>query len=58
MIEDTSGLGYVVRNGTAIGSNQGKVKAIQRNRIIVEENYEDAYGVPKKRDVSMRLSTE
>jgi type IV pilus assembly protein PilP len=58
MIEDTAGLGYVVRKGTAIGSNEGKVKAIQRDQIIVEENYEDAYGVQKKRDVSMRLSTE
>jgi Tfp pilus assembly protein PilP len=58
MVEDTAGLGYVVRKGTAIGSNEGKVKAIQRDQIIVEENYEDAYGVQKKRDVSMRLSTE
>ena len=58
MIEDTAGLGYVVRKGTAIGSNEGKVKAVQRDQIIVEENYEDAYGVRKKRDVSMRLSTE
>jgi Tfp pilus assembly protein PilP len=58
MVEDTSGLGYVVKKGTAIGSNEGKVKAIQRDQIIVEENYEDAYGAQKKRDVSMRLSTE
>jgi type IV pilus assembly protein PilP len=58
MVEDTAGLGYVVRKGTAIGSNEGKVKTIQRDRIIVEENYEDAYGMQKKRDVSMRLSTE
>ena len=35
MVEDTSGLGYVVRKGTAIGSNEGKVKTIQRDRIIV-----------------------
>ena len=58
MIEDTAGLGYVVKVGTPIGSNEGMVKAIHRDQIIVEENYEDAYGSRKKRDVSMRLATE
>jgi type IV pilus assembly protein PilP len=58
MIEDTAGLGYVIRVGTPIGSNDGKVKAIHRNQIIVEEFYEDAYGARKTRDVSMKLLTE
>jgi Tfp pilus assembly protein PilP len=58
MIEDTAGLGYVVKVGTPIGSNDGKVKAIRRNQIIVEEYFEDVYGARKPRDVSMRLMTE
>lgn len=58
MIEDSAGLGYVVKVGTPIGSNDGRVKTIQRDQIVVEENYEDAYGARKKRDVSMRISTE
>jgi len=58
MIEDTAGLGYVIRVGTPIGSNDGKVKAIHRNQVIVEEFYEDAYGTRKTRDVSMKLLTE
>jgi len=58
MVEDGTGLGYVVKVGTPIGSNDGRVKAIQRDQIVVEENYEDAYGARKKRDVSMRISTE
>ena len=58
MIEDTAGLGYVVRVGTPIGNNDGTVKAIQRDQIIVEEYFADAYGARKKHDVSMRLSTE
>jgi Tfp pilus assembly protein PilP len=58
MIEDTAGLGYVIRVGTPIGSNDGKVKAIHRNQVIVEEFYEDAYGARKTRDVSMKLLTE
>jgi Tfp pilus assembly protein PilP len=58
MIEDAAGLGYVVKIGTPIGSNDGKVKAIRRDHVIVEESYEDAYGARKRRDVSMKLLTE
>jgi Tfp pilus assembly protein PilP len=58
MIEDAAGLGYVVKIGTPVGSNDGKVKAIRRDHVIVEEFYEDAYGARKKRDVSMKLLTE
>jgi len=58
MIEDPAGLGYVVKLGTPIGNNDGKVKAIHRDQIIVEEIYEDVYGARKPRDVSMRLLSE
>jgi len=58
LIEDTAGLGYVVKVGTPMGSNDGTVKVIRRNEVIVEEFYEDARGEKRKRDVSMRLSTE
>jgi Tfp pilus assembly protein PilP len=58
MVEDNAGLGYVVRVGTPIGSNDGKVKAIHRNEVIVEEFYSDDYGARKKRDVGMKLMSE
>ena len=58
IIEDPAGLGYMVRVGTAIGNSDGKVKAIHRNQIIVEEFYEDAYGARKQREVSMKLLSE
>jgi Tfp pilus assembly protein PilP len=58
MVEDAAGLGYVVKIGTPIGSNDGKVKAIRRDHVVVEESYEDAYGARKRRDVSMKLLTE
>ncbi len=57
-LERSAGLGYVVKIGTPIGSNDGKVKTIHRDQIVIEENYTDAYGGQKKRDVRMRLSTE
>jgi len=58
MVEDTSGLGYTVKVGTPIGSNDGKVKAIHRNQIIIEEISADVYGQRKSRDVSMKLATD
>ncbi len=58
MIEDTAALGYVVKVGTPIGNSDGKVKAIHRNEVVVEEFYSDEYGARKKREVPMKLSTE
>jgi len=58
MVEDTGGLGYVVKVGTPIGSNDGKVKAIYRNEVVVEEFYSDDYGTRTKRDVGIKLLTE
>ena len=50
--------GYIVKLGTPIGTNEGKVKAITRNEMIVEEFFTDFYGAQKKREVSKRLPTE
>lgn len=58
MVEDAAGLGYVVKVGTPIGSNDGTVKAIRRNQIVVEEFTDDIYGVRKKIDRSLNLATE
>ena len=58
MVEDSTGLGYVVHIGTPIGVNDGKIKAIKPNELIIEEFYVDLYGAKKKRDVDMRLSVE
>jgi Tfp pilus assembly protein PilP len=58
MVEDSSGLGYVVKLGTPIGSNDGKVKAIHRSEVVVEEFYSDDYGMRKKREVGLKLPTE
>jgi Tfp pilus assembly protein PilP len=58
MVEDSTGLGYVVKVGTPIGNNDGTVKAIRRNQIVVEESSDDIYGTRKKHDVSMNLQGE
>jgi Tfp pilus assembly protein PilP len=58
MIEDSVGLGYIVKVGTPIGANDGKVRAINPNEIIIEETYVDLLGAKKKREVNIRLSVE
>jgi type IV pilus assembly protein PilP len=58
MIEDPAGLGYVVKVDTPIGPNDGKVKAIQPDQIIVEETYVDLFGGKKRREVNIKLSVE
>jgi Tfp pilus assembly protein PilP len=44
--------------GTPIGSNEGKVKAIHRNEVVIEEFYSDVSGARKSRDVGMKLVTD
>jgi Tfp pilus assembly protein PilP len=58
IVEDAAGLGYVVRTGTPIGSNEGKVKRIQPAGLVVEEFQIDMYGTKKRIERNMRLATE
>ena len=58
MIEDSVGLGYIVKVGTPIGANEGKVRAIKPSEIVIEETYVDLYGAKKKREVNIKLSVE
>ena len=58
IIEDSAGLGYTILVGTPIGGNEGKVKGIHRDQVVVEEFFDDVYGRKKTREVSMKLSTD
>jgi Tfp pilus assembly protein PilP len=58
MVEDSAGLGYIVGIGTPIGPDEGKIREIKSNEIVIEENYIDYYGARKNRRVSMRLVPE
>jgi type IV pilus assembly protein PilP len=58
LVEDSVGLGYIVRVGTPIGANDGKVKAIKPDEITIEETYVDLLGTKKQREVNIKLSVE
>ncbi len=44
LVQESSGKGYVVKRGTYIGTNSGKIIQILKDRIIIEEESEDIYG--------------
>ena len=56
LIVDPAGKGYVVREGTQIGSNDGYVRKITPSAIEVEEKFSDDRGKVRKRTVKLTLT--
>ena len=44
MVEDATGKGFVLNEGTYVGRNSGKVTKILREKVIIEEEIEDIHG--------------
>jgi len=44
LVEDATGKGYVIRKGTYIGLNSGRVVAILKDKVIIEEETENLLG--------------
>ena len=55
LVEDVSGKGYFLKKGTWIGKNDGKVTKILKDKVIVEEVYEDIFGQAKTNEVELFL---
>ncbi len=55
LVEDSTGKGYFLKKGTEIGKNDGKVKQILKDKIIIEEVYEDIFGQKKINEISLFL---
>lgn len=55
MIEDPSGRGYVIQEGTAIGKNDGYVTRISDNSVTVLETYVDYLGDSTQKEIEMRV---
>lgn len=55
LVEESSGKGYVIKQGTYIGTNSGKVVKIKKETVIIEEEYEDVYGkiATRKREIKL-----
>jgi len=57
VVEDESGLGYIVKVGTEIGVNGGTVRAIDRGRILVEEQSVDFFGEARSSEVILEMAS-
>ncbi len=55
MVEETSGKGYVVKVGTYIGTNSGRIVEIKKDRLIVKESVKDFKGEFVDRFQEMKL---
>ncbi|HEY8517384.1 MAG TPA: pilus assembly protein PilP [Candidatus Binatia bacterium] len=55
MVEDSSGLGFIVTPGTAIGPNGGVVTAIRPRQVVVEEWETDVIGQRHRKEIVLEL---
>jgi len=58
IVQDGGGLGHIVRRGTRIGRNRGKIMRILKDRIVVAEEFRDPLGKLIVSEYSMKLNTE
>jgi type IV pilus assembly protein PilP len=58
MVEDSSGLGFIVIPGTAIGPNGGVVTAIRPRQVVVEEWQTDVIGQKHKKEFVLELPSD
>jgi type IV pilus assembly protein PilP len=55
LVEDATGKGYFLKKGTGIGKNDGKVTKILKDKVIIEEVYQDIFGQTKTNEISLLL---
>ena len=44
LVQESSGKGYIIKKGTYIGTNAGKVVEIEKEKVVVEEEFTDIVG--------------
>ena len=55
LVEDAAGKGYFVKRGTLIGKYDGKVTKILKDKVVIEETYQDVFGQTKTSEISLSL---
>jgi type IV pilus assembly protein PilP len=54
MVRDSKGVGHVIKEGTAIGTNGGIVHTIRQGEVIVREEYKDFRGRNRFKDIAKK----
>jgi type IV pilus assembly protein PilP len=55
MLEDSEGKGYIIKRGVYVGMNYGKVTAVLKDRVIIQERYKDYTNQVKEKEIVLRL---
>ena len=55
LVEESTGKGYVIKTGTYIGTNGGKIINIKKETVYVEEQFEDVFGEIQTRKRELKL---
>lgn len=55
LVEDATGKGYFLKKGTWVGKNDGKVTKILRDKVVIEEVYQDIFGQTKTQEILLIL---
>jgi type IV pilus assembly protein PilP len=55
LVEESSGKGYILKEGTYVGMNSGKVVGISMEKVLIEEEFEDVYGktITQKKEITL-----
>jgi Tfp pilus assembly protein PilP len=57
LVQDPSGMSYIVGTGARIGKNDGRVIRIDDNLVVVKETYVDYLGEETTKDIEMSIRT-
>jgi type IV pilus assembly protein PilP len=55
LVQESSGKGYIIKKGTYIGLNAGKVTEIRKDAVVIEEEVENVLGKVTKNTTELKL---
>jgi len=58
MVEDSTSRGYILKRGTLVGENEGRVIKITKDKVIIKQIHTDYFGRIKTKRVSLKLHVE
>ncbi len=58
LIQEASGMGYIVKEGTLLGENSGIVTAITADGVTIKQHFKDYMGRVSTREVVLSLKKE
>ena len=58
LVQESSGRGYIVKVGTYIGENGGRVSKIDKDRIVIEEKSKNILGKIETKKIELKLKKQ